>query len=288
MDKDVIRLAASLDQLSAHVLALALTQHAVKNLNLELDYPQNFKEFFGDGVMAEIKGRQYIFGKLAFLQSRGVTISAADLAKHQQVQTAGKISVYLAEDGNLLGAIYFADVVRPEIKNLFTSIKQQGMKHIVMLTGDKKSVAEKVGKEIGLSDIHAEALPEDKVREVKEHQKEFGAVAMIGDGINDAPALASADVGISIGSHGSTATSDTSDIVITVDNLERLGTALKIAKHVIAIAKQGIFLGMGISILLMIIAALGYIQPVYGALLQELLDVAVILNALRVNFEEVK
>jgi len=288
MQKDILKLAASLDQLSAHVLAVALTQHAVTNLNLELAYPQNFKEFFGDGVVGEISGHKYYFGKLDFIQKQGIAVPPEIQAKHNQSQITGKISVYLAEDGVLLGAVYFADVVRPEIKTLFANIKKQGLKNIVMLTGDKKTVAEKIGREIGLDDIHAEALPADKVREVKDHQKQFGTVAMIGDGINDAPALASADVGISIGSHGSTASSDTSDIVITVDNLERVGTALKIAKHVISIAKQGIFLGMGLSIFLMIIAALGYIQPVYGALLQELLDVAVILNALRVNFEEVK
>jgi heavy metal translocating P-type ATPase len=286
MKKDVAKLASSLDQLSAHVLATSLTKYATKNLNLELDYPEDFKEVFGEGVSGKIKNREYSFGKLSFIKSRGVPIPQATVDSHKLIQEQGKIAVYLSEEKQLLGAVIFADVVRPEIKKLFAETLQEGISHIVMLTGDKQIVAEKIGREIGLSDIHAECLPEDKVREVKEHQKEFGTVAMIGDGINDAPALASADVGISIGYHGSTASSDTSDIVITVNNLERVGTALKISKHVLKIAKQGIFLGIGVSILLMIIASLGYIQPVYGALIQEVLDIIVILNALRVNFEK--
>src|SRR5207253_3160995 len=131
------------------------------------------------------------------------------------------------------------------------------------------NVAQIIAKQLGLDDIHAEALPEDKVFEVKDHQKQFGKVAMVGDGINDAPALAAADVGIALGGHGSTASANTSDIVITVDNLERVGEAYKIAKRVLRIAKQGIFIGIGVSILLMIVASFGYIKPVYGALIQE-------------------
>ena len=145
-------------------------------------------------------------------------------------------------------------------------------------------MADVIAAQLGLTDIHAECLPQDKVIEVREHQKEFGSVAMVGDGINDAPALAAADVGISIGGHGSTASSESGDIVITVNNLARVGQALKIAKQTIKIAKQSILIGIGLSVVLMVIAAFGYIIPVYGALLQELLDVAVILNALRVNF----
>ena len=191
------------------------------------------------------------------------------------------------QTGQLLGAVYFADRVRPEMKTLFAGFRSQGVDKIVMLTGDRKNVAAIIGQQLGLADIHAECLPEDKVFEVKDHQKQFGKVVMVGDGVNDAPALAAADVGIALGGHGSTATADTSDIVITLDNLERVGEAYKIARRVLHIAKQGIFIGIGFSIALMVIAALGYILPVYGAVLQEVLDVAVILNALRVNFERI-
>lgn len=192
-----------------------------------------------------------------------------------------------AGGGVILGNVIFADRVRPEMKQLFADFQNSGLDKIVMLTGDRKNVAETIGKQLGLADIHSECLPEDKVWEVKDHQKQFGKVAMVGDGVNDAPALAAADVGIALGGHGSTATADTGDIVITLDNLERVGEAYKIACRVLRIAKQGIFIGISLSIFLMILASLGYIQPVFGALLQEVIDVAVILNALRVNFEKI-
>lgn len=284
-EDQLMHIAASLDQMSAHVLAVSLTKHATKNLKLKLEYPHNFTEYFGDGVTGKINGQNYLFCKLSFLHKHGIKIPQDVLKQHEHIQNEGRIAVYLASDKDLLGAVYFADIVRPEIKNLFSDIKKQGIGHIIMLTGDKRAVAEKIGDSIGLTDIHAEALPEDKVHEVKNHQKEFGSVAMIGDGINDAPALAAADVGISIGAHGTTATSDTSDIVVTVDNLDRVAKAIKIAKHVLLVAKQGIFIGMGASVGLMVLAALGYITPVYGAILQEVLDVIVIINALRVNIK---
>jgi len=285
--KDVLSVSASLDQLSTHILARSLVEYAHRQNDIVLHFPENFKESFGQGVSGLIEGKQYYFGRLKFLTENGITISEQVIQGHESLQKQGKIAVYLGSKEGLVGSILFADVVRPEIKNVFSNLKKQGLNKIVMLTGDKKNVADLIGKQVGLTDIHAEALPEDKVNEVKDHQRQFGKVAMIGDGVNDAPALAVADVGIAMGGHGATATADTSDIVITMDNLERVGEAYTIAKRVLRIAKQGIFLGMGISILLMIIASFGYIQPVHGALLQELLDVAVILNALRVNFEKV-
>ena len=281
--KEIFRLAASLDQLSAHILGQSLTQHA-KKLNLNLEFPQNFQEIFGEGVKGSINHRSYFFGKLVFLQEQGIVIPENIKQQHQEYQTQGKIAVYLAEDKQLLGTVFFADTVRPEIKTLFSQMRHLGMEKIIMLTGDKKNVADIIAGQLGLTDIHAECLPEDKVTEVLEHKKEFGSVAMVGDGINDAPALATADVGIAIGGQGSTASSESGDIVITVNNLTRVGQALKIAKYTIKIAKQSIFIGIGLSIVLMLFAAFGQIVPVYGALIQEVLDVAVILNALRVNF----
>ncbi|MBL8030421.1 MAG: heavy metal translocating P-type ATPase [Candidatus Doudnabacteria bacterium] len=285
-EKQVLEIATSLDQLSAHILARSLVTYSQKN-NVKISYPKNFKEVFGEGVTGEIEGKQYYFGKLKFLQSNGIKVDESIKKSHDQLQGSGTIAVYLGQGEKLLGSVMFADKIRPEIKNVFRDLKNLGMEKIVMLTGDKQSVADNIGRQLGLTDIHAESLPEDKVNEVKDHKKQFGKVAMIGDGVNDAPALAAADVGIALGGHGSTASSDTSDIVITVDNLERVGEAYKIARQVMRIAKQGIFIGMGVSILLMFIAAAGKIMPVYGALLQEVLDVIVILNALRVNFEKV-
>lgn len=283
---EVMRLSASLDQMSAHILATSLTKHSQK-LGQKLSFPEEFQETFGQGVLGKLNHEPLMFGKLSFLQSSGVQTPEQISAQHKDIQNQGKIAVYLAKSGELLGAIIFADVVRPETKTLFSEMKRQGMEKIVMLTGDKENVAKIIAGQLGLTDVHAECLPEQKVIEVQEHKKEFGSVCMVGDGVNDAPALAAADVGVAIGSHGSTASSESGDIVITVDNLSRVGQALSIAKSTIRIAKQSIFFGIGVSILLMIVAAMGHIVPVYGALMQEALDVVVILNALRVNFVKI-
>jgi heavy metal translocating P-type ATPase len=284
--KTVLSVAASLDQLSGHILAKSLRIYAAEK-NIDLDYPEDFQETFGDGVVGRLHGETYFFGKMQFLKKQGVEFNQDRLAEHEQLQKQGKIAVYLGADKSLLGAVIFADTVRPEIKTLFSEMKTLGLDKIVMLTGDRKNVAEIIAKQVGLNDIHAECLPEDKVNEVLDHKKQFGSVAMVGDGVNDAPALAAADVGIAIGAHNSSASSESSDIVITADDLSRVGTALKISKNTLGIAKQSIFFGIGVSIILMVIAALGHIVPVYGALLQELLDVIVILNALRVNFVKI-
>lgn len=286
-DKDeVFRLAASLDQMSVHVLARSIRDQALTK-NIDLTMPEDFSENFGNGVSGNILNKKLFFGKLKFLEKNNITISKEIFDQHLIYQNSGKIAVYLSDSKNILGIIVFADIVRPEIKHLFKDLKENGLKNLVMLTGDKKNVAEIIAKDLGIQDVHAEALPEDKVFEVKDHKKQFGKVAMIGDGINDAPALAVADVGIALGGHGGSASSDSGDIVIMVDDLTRVGEAYKISKKVLSIAKQGIFVGIGVSVLFMLIAAFGYISPVYGALLQEGLDIVVILNALRVLFYKV-
>jgi P-type E1-E2 ATPase len=156
-----------------------------------------------------------------------------------------------------------------------------------MLTGDKKAVAEAIALEVGLDEFHAELLPEQKVEWLKKLQAEYGPMAMVGDGVNDAPALAAASVGIAMASHGATAASETGDIVIMVNDMGRVHDALHLAQGALRLAKQGIYFGMGTSLVLMLLALLGFITPVYGAVLQEALDVIVILNALRLNFEKV-
>ena len=286
-EKEVLRIAASLDQVSTHILARSVVNFARKAGGVVLDFPKDFRENFGEGVSGVIDGKKYLFGKLSFLEKNGIAIPPEILERHEQRQNAGKIAVYLGAEGKLLGSIILADEIRPEIKKMISDIHRQGVKQMVMLTGDKKNVADRIAGELGLDDIHAECLPDQKMAEIKDHQKQFGKVAMVGDGVNDAPALAAADVGIALGGHGSTASASAGDIVITLDNLERVGEALAIAKRTLMIAKQSIFVGIGFSVVLMIIAALGYIVPVYGAILQEVLDVLVILNALRVNFGEI-
>ena len=164
---------------------------------------------------------------------------------------------------------------------MFESIREHDVPRLIMLTGDKKAVAENIAKSVGITELQAELLPEQKVEWLKKIQKEYGPMAMVGDGVNDAPALAVASVGIAMASHGATAASETGDIVIMVNNMHRVHDALHIAQNAMKLAKQGIFFGMGVSVILMVLALLGYITPIFGALMQEILDVIVIMNALR-------
>lgn len=276
--EEILRVAASLEQFSAHVLARSVVTEAHAH-RLKLAIPEDFQEILGKGVQGKIAGQMYFFGRREFLEKQGISLPiAAPSTGHDTIR------VFLADHRRLLGSIVFADQVRPGVKNLFTHVLTLGITRIVLLTGDKHDAAMKIGKEVGLTskDIRAEALPEDKVEEVEKLKLAAPPVVMVGDGVNDAPAITAADVGIAMGAHGSGASSEAGDIVIMVDRIERVGDALTIAHRTLAIALQSIMVGIGLSLILMIFAACGRIQPVYGAMLQEVIDVLVIFNALRV------
>jgi P-type E1-E2 ATPase len=170
---------------------------------------------------------------------------------------------------------------------MFKSLEKHNLSKIIMLTGDKKTVAENIARSVGIRDFRAELLPEQKVEALKEIQKEFGPMAMVGDGVNDAPALAIASVGIAMGSHGATAASEAGDVVIMVNDIHRVHDAVHVAQGAMRLAKQGIYLGMGTSLTLIVFAVFGLITPIAGAVMQEILDAVVILNALRVNFQKI-
>ncbi|MDB4979096.1 MAG: Heavy metal translocating P-type ATPase [Candidatus Peribacteria bacterium] len=281
--EDIIRFAASLDQLSTHILSKSLVHYA-QTQGITLLYPENFEETLGKGVRGAINSQTYLFGSLKYMESQHMPVTDAERALHDAMQEEGNMIVFLASETQVLGAITFADHVRPGVKKLFANMRALSIQKIVMLTGDRWTPALRVAERVGIpaENVRAELLPEEKVREVEKLKKELSPVVMVGDGVNDAPAITAADIGIAMGARGSTATAEAGDIVIMVDQIERVGEALHIGNRVLAIAKQSIFIGIGLSVLLMFLAAFGFISPVYGALLQEIIDVLVIFNALRV------
>ncbi len=275
---EVLRIAASLEQFSGHVLARSVVT-AASAKHLQLAIPKNFQEVLAKGVMGEIGGKMYFFGRREFLHAQGIAVPPApDHMDHDS------ITVLLADERKIMGSITFSDHIRPGVRALFTHISDLHIMYVVMLTGDKREAALRIAKEIGIptSSVKAEMLPEDKLEEVERLKKQSPPVIMVGDGINDAPAITAADVGIAMGAHGGGESSEAGDIVIMVDKIERVGEALVIARRVMHIALQSIGVGIGLSIALMIFAAFGYVPPVYGAMAQEVVDVVVILNALRV------
>jgi heavy metal translocating P-type ATPase len=272
---EILRFAASLEQSSSHVLARAIVMDA-KLKNLNLTKAKHVQEVAGKGLQATLKGKHLFVGRLSLLEENDVKIPAAVKKLHNQ-QTA----VFVAVDGRLGGIITLVDDVRPESKQTLSVLRKLGMRKIIMITGDNQATADAIAKQLGIDQVHAEALPADKLHllaKLKQHPLLF-----VGDGVNDAPVLTAADVGIALGARGSAAAAESADVVIMLDDLSRVATGLEIAKKTFAIARQSILAGILLSVILMIIFSTGKFPPLLGAVLQEVVDVVVIFNALRAH-----
>ncbi|MDB5163489.1 MAG: zosA [Candidatus Saccharibacteria bacterium] len=272
--KDIIALAAAVEQHTNHILARAIMEKAAQ-LKIKPIKTKQFRELAGNGLEATVKGQTVLVGKAALLAERGIAMPA--IAKKAAKQT----TAYVAVDGKVVGAISFKDELRPESKKTLGRLRRLGIKHLLMVTGDNRATAETIAKQLGLTDVYADALPGDKLRIVESVPDK--PVAFVGDGINDAPVLAASDVGIALGARGSSVASETADVVIMQDNLSRVADSVAIAKRTFFIARQSILIGIFISIGLMFIFSTGKFKPVYGAAIQELVDVTVIFNALRAH-----
>lgn len=189
----------------------------------------------------------------------------------------------VAVDGHPAGIIVMADELRPDAEHIVDRLRRESVRHVAMISGDRRSVAERVGRALGVDRVYAEQSPHDKLQVVRTvaADAQLRPVVMVGDGVNDAPALAVADVGIAMGAAGATVSSETADAVITVDRVDRVADAVHIGRRSLTIARQSVLAGMGLSLIAMGVAAAGYLRPLAGALLQEAIDLAVILNALR-------
>jgi P-type E1-E2 ATPase len=192
-------------------------------------------------------------------------------------------TAFIAVDGKAVGALSFTDEVRSEASQTIKDLRKQGIDHILMLTGDNQSTARAIAEKVGISEIYSGLLPKDKVIGLKNIEKSYRPSGMVGDGVNDAPVLAASDVGIALGARGSTAASESADVVIMLDNLHKVSQAVSIAKSTIHIGLQSIWIGIGISVGMMLVFSTGRFPAVLGAGLQELVDVVVIFNALRAH-----
>lgn len=270
---DVLEAAASLEQSSNHVLAQAIVSEATSQ-KLKLAKVKQLREQAGHGLSGTVNRRQVLVGNASLLFSHEVAIPA-------KYQSQAATTSFVAIDGQLAGVIQFTDELRPETKSTLAKLKQLGIKHMLMITGDNAASAKSIAKKAGITDIKANALPADKLSAIQ--SVSHGPVAFVGDGVNDAPVLTAADVGIALGARGSAAASESADVVIMQDDLGKVATSVEVAKHTFFIAKQSILLGIFISVGLMLVFATGKFKPIYGAGLQELVDVAVIFNALRAH-----
>jgi heavy metal translocating P-type ATPase len=280
-EPELLRLAASVDQLSAHVLAEGLVHDAVSR-GLALDQPTRPREAPGDGIEAIVDGRRVGVGGESWLRAQGFTLDGGSTPEELGA-APGQALVHVGVDDRVAGVLVMADRLRPDAPNLVASLHEQGVRDVAMVTGDRRDVALAVARQAGLDRVYPEQSPEDKLAVVRSarEQPDRRPVVMVGDGVNDAPALALADVGIALAGNSRTVSSEAADAVITVERIDAVVEAVRIGKRTMTIARQSVVAGMSLSIVAMVIAAFGYLPPVAGALLQEGIDVAVILNALR-------
>ncbi|HYL52718.1 MAG TPA: heavy metal translocating P-type ATPase [Acidimicrobiia bacterium] len=274
---DILRLAASLDQVSPHVLAAAVVR-AARARSLALSLPSDVEEVPGHGVRGIVDNHKVAVGKASWVAAPPNTRWVRSVRRRAELD--GSLTVFVQVDGVPVGAMMLDDPIRTDAARTIRQVRRDGIRRIVMVTGDREETAQTVGAVIGVDEVLAERTPAEKVDAVRLEQRS-GSTIMVGDGINDAPALALADVGVAVGARGATASSEAADVVLTVDRLDRLGEAVAIARRSRRIALESVLAGIGMSLLAMFVAAVGYLPPVWGAALQELIDVAVILNALR-------
>jgi heavy metal translocating P-type ATPase len=275
---ELLRLAASLDQVSPHVYAEGILA-AARQRGLELVFPESVRERHGSGIEGIVGLHRVALGQASWLlDGRPMPESAAGLKR--QIGTDGTAAVFVAVDGVLAGALEIVDPMRVEAPEVIRGLRTLGIRRIVLLSGDRQEVADRVGASLGVDRVLAEHSAEHKVDAVRAESR-AAVTIMVGDGINDAPALAAADVGVAMGARGATAASEAADAVVVVDQLDRVGEAINIARGARGIALQSVVAGMALSAVGMAFAALGALPPVAGAIFQEAIDVAVVLNALR-------
>lgn len=273
--QEILLAAAALVQSSTHILAKAIVD-AAEQYGVKTKKAKHVKESSGRGLSGRWDGKTILVGRLRLLTEEDVELpknTASLIPKHT--------ATYVAINQKLAGIILFHDELRPESAGMLAKLRSLGIKHTLMVTGDNQPTANIIAKELGITDISANCLPVDKLRAIEKVADK--PVAFVGDGVNDAPVLTASDVGIALGARGSTAASESADVVIMLNNIDKVGTAIEISKRTMFIAKQSVLMGILISVGLMIAFSTGKFKPIYGATLQELVDVTVIINALRAH-----
>ena len=268
---DILALAAAMEQGSNHVLATAIVDAAAAR-DLQTVDVDDLEELTAHGMRGRWKAGSVCLGKAAFVAAETRAFDPGPLAP-------GEMAVYVGAAGRPLGRIVLRDEVRADARATIARLRAAGVGAVVMLTGDADATAQHVAREVGITDVRAGLLPADKVAAVQGLRDK--PVLVVGDGVNDAPVLAVADVGVAMGARGSTAASESADVVILLDDISRVATAVTTARRTVRIAGQSIAIGIGLSVAFMLVAATGVLPAIAGALVQEGIDVATILNGLR-------
>ncbi len=282
-EDELLLFAASLEQLSSHPVANSITKAGREKFG-NLPVPTEFKEIPSEGVEGNVNSRRVVVGLRRLCEERtGILFPRELQMTTEELALRGRLATFIAVDGRPAGIVVFTDQVRPGVPYMVGKLRELGVREIVMLTGDNRENAESVAMQSGVTSFMSGLLPERKVAEVARLKSTHGPTVMVGDGINDAPALATATVGIAMGAKGTAISAEAADMVLLVDDVTRVPEAIATGRKMDRVAREGINFGLGASLVLMGIAAFGVIEPAIGATLQEVIDVSVILNALRVR-----
>jgi heavy metal translocating P-type ATPase len=274
-EKELLRLAAGLEQNSNHVVAHAIVNAAISQ-KIKPAKAKHIQEVSGQGLNAMVQGQEITIGRLSYIQQSNIKLPI-----RFKPSSVNQTAAFVAVNKEIKGVITFGDELRAEAKATLKRLDALGIVETAMLTGDNAETANQIAEELGITDVYPEMLPADKIHVIEKFKHR--PIVFVGDGVNDSPALTAADVGIALGARGSTAASESADMVIMLDDLGKVATALAIAKRTFKIARQSILAGIGMSVVLMIIFATGKFSPLEGAIIQEIVDVFVIFNALRAH-----
>jgi Cd2+/Zn2+-exporting ATPase len=278
-EKEVLYWAAIAEKRSEHPLARAITEKA-DEIGLTIPHPEVFENFRGKGVKAKRDSRTIIVGRAEWLAGEGIEIpdSVKELLKTKESE--GMTSLLVSLDGRLLGTVSISDTLRERAKATIDKIRGEGVSEIWMLTGDSEQVANRIGNELGIR-YEARLLPEDKVKMVKEWKRKGQVVAMVGDGVNDAPALAAADIGIAMGAVGTDVAIETADIALMTDELEKIPTVIRLSRKALRVIKENLVFALVFNTAMVILSAQGWVTMILGAIVHQASSLLVILNSMR-------
>jgi Cd2+/Zn2+-exporting ATPase len=277
--RDVIEAAAAIESRSEHPIGRAILRHADRE-GVDVGESEGFRAMPGRGAEATINGRAGVLGNHRLFEERQLCTPHL----HEQLDAMteqGRTPVMLAIDGEAVGMLGVADQVRAHVRDAISQLRAHGVRHVVMLTGDHEATARGVAEEVGVDEVRAELLPEDKVRAIEELRARYGAVAMIGDGINDAPALAAADVGIVMGAAGSHAALETADIALMADELLKVPFAIRLSRRALSVIKANVAFAVGIKLVFFALAVAGHATLWMAVVADTGASLVVVANALR-------